>query len=385
MTNSFVIKLYKYIAKYNFNNIMMQAKGLETTSKAPFFVSDYKGSFNFSRLIEKKLILEIAKFLKVNFSKLSGYFTTGGTESNIYSLWLARNWAEKIAKPNEKSFWLIPDSSHYSIFKALNILGILDNHRHKIKKINLNFNLSINSSEIINLIKNIRVSGDSPIIIVLTAVTTEFGLIDPIGEVVFFIKKNKIKNVFIHLDACFSGLILPLFKKYKTLFSHPEISTISIDFHKTFGSPIGSGLVLINNNFHIFAKIKAAYLADSDFTLTGSRSGINVIQVWALFKTRVSTGEWKREVIKSIQLTDILYQNLLTIDYIDIVYKPEINFFIFKIKNINKNRSKKIKKILYEFSISPTIYKDEEIFKIIVNNYITKKTIIDLVKKLKKQ
>jgi len=382
-TDPFVAKIYKYIAKYNYNNIMMHVKGYASNKK--FKISDdYKGTFNFSRLIEKKLITEISKFLKIKFSKISGYFTTGGTEANIYSLWLARNWAESLSGV-EKIEWIVPKNSHYSIKKAINILNVSNNPKHKIHVVNTNNHYVTNAEDIKRIIKNKRAKNNDPIILVLTAITTEFGLLDPIEDTIKFIRNNNFANIFIHIDACFSGLILPLFKKYETIFSHPEISTISIDFHKTFGAPTGSGIILINNNYHIFSEIAAPYMATNDYTLVGSRSGSNVILTWVLFKLQLTRGFWKRRVRASIKLTNFLYERFKNINYINVIYPPFINYLIFKIDTDSTRHLKKIEDILYEYSITPTLYNDEKFYKVIINDYIKPKTLINLINKLKKE
>ncbi len=382
-TGSFVIKIYKCIAKYNYNNIMMHVKEYAPNNKFRMS-SDYKGTFNFSRLIEKKLIIETSKFLKLKFSKVSGYFTTGGTEANIYSLWLARNWAESLLNTQQVE-WVVPVSSHYSIKKAINILNIHNDPKHKVHIIGIDNNYIASGENIKRIIKSKRAENNDPIIIVLTAVTTEFGLLDPIEEIIKFIRNNKFVNIFIHIDACFSGLILPLFKKYENFFSYPEISTIAIDFHKTFGAPIGSGIVLVNDNYHVFSEIQASYLAANDCTLIGSRSGNNVILTWALFKFQLTNGLWKRRVRASIKLTHFLYEQFKKISYVTVIYPPFINYLIFKISGDNIKHLKKIEDVLYEYSISATLYNNEKFYKIIITDYIKPKTLVSLINKLKKE
>lgn len=387
----FSVNVYSLIGHYNFNNISMHLREFTAQKKA---VLSYAGSFNFSRNIERKLMVMMEKIIRLNFFKLSGYFTSGGTESNIYALWIARNWAVNIQNKikNTKVEWIIPKSSHYSIYKGLDILGVYGRKEHKISIINYDKNFITDVNEIQNKITNIRKKHKlQPIIIVLTVITTEFGLIDPVEIVIEFIRKNNFKNIFIHIDACYSGMILPFLPQYSDIFSFKEISTISVDFHKFYGGPIGSGVILINEGLERFSKIDAPYLKDkSDFTLSGSRTGLNVIQTWSLLQLDLDSEfkKYRKRIFKSIDLTEYLYSNLLNIDGIYVWYKPFINYIIFSTKYENSNNFESLLNLLYNYSITFTILSNEpktkykKIFKIIINDYIDKKTIDNLISDL---
>lgn len=377
-------KVYGLIRKYNYNNIMMHLSGyrLDNKNREPKIVPDYSGTFNFSRYIEKQLIVNIAKFLNLKFRLLSGYFTTGGTESNIYSLWLARNWSNSQIGEGDTVDWIIPESSHYSIAKALNLLGIIDNQKHEIKYVARHENYTIDTSDITRLLEDKRQTSEAPIVIVFTIVDTEFGLNDPMENVIEFIKRNKYKNIFIHVDACFSGMILPVVDEYQKIFAHDEISTIAIDFHKTFGAPTGSGMVLINDDYQKFSQIDASYLDHADLTLLGSRSGTNVIITWALFIRQIQSGIWRKRVESSTNKTSFLYERLKLISYIKVLHPPYINYLVFTLDIPDNKQLATVKLLFREYSITSSNYRGENIYKIITADYVTKKTLKKFIKQL---
>ncbi|MGV9001341.1 MAG: pyridoxal-dependent decarboxylase [Candidatus Saccharimonadaceae bacterium] len=383
-TPQLATKVYGLIRKYNYNNIMMHLSGyrLGNNQWDSGIVPDYSGTFNFSRYIEKQLIVNTAKFLNLKFRLLSGYFTAGGTESNIYSLWIARNWSISKRGNDDIIDWIIPESSHYSIAKSLNLLGIIDNKNHAVKYVTRRENYTIDTSDITKLLEDKRQKSEAPIIIVFTIVDTEFGLNDPMGEVIEFIKKKNYKNIFIHVDACFSGMILPVISEYRKIFAHKEISTIAVDFHKTFGAPTGSGIVLINDDYQKFAQIDASYLDHADLTLLGSRSGTNVIITWALFIRQIQSGVWAKGVENSIRKTSLLYEHLKLISYIKVLHPPFINYLVFKLNIPDNNRLAAVKLLLREYSVTSSSYRGEDIYKIIVTDYVTKKTLKKFIKKL---
>lgn len=382
--DKFSIKIYNKVGKYNYNNILMHLKGYKGHEKIE---PSYNGTFNFSRYVEKILIIDVAKLLKLKFAELSGYVTSGGTESNIYSMWVARNWAKDLLKSSEQISWIIPKSSHYSILKGINILG-LNSSDNAIFYIDYDKNFVTDKNNIINILdEHAKKSKDMPLVIVLTAVTTEFGLIDPIEEVVQCIRKNNLNNVYLHIDACFSGMVLPFIKNFEKQFSYKEISSISVDFHKTLGGPIGSGLVLLNAGLHRFAQIDAAYLdGGADNTLIGSRNGISAIQVWALFQ-KYGFNNLKTKIDKSISLTNYFYEQLISIKELKILYKPFINYLIFECNLESKSKQDKLTVLLGRYSISSTtvevkIGKPRNLYKMIMNHYISKKTLDLLIKEL---
>lgn len=378
--------VYRLVRKYNYNNIMMHLSDYAADSKKEevYAYPDYSGTFNFSRYIEKRLIIEVAKFLRLKFRLLSGYFTAGGTESNIYSLWVARNWAETLKNENDTVEWIIPESSHYSITKALNLLGITNSEGHTIRYVNRVDDYTLRAKDIINLIKTKRQKTNAPIILVMTVIDTEFGLNDPLDEVATFIKTNNYQNIFLHVDACFSGMVIPYLNKYKNMFTHEEISSIAVDFHKTFGAPTGSAMVLINDGYQKFSQIDASYLEHADFTLLGSRSGANVVITWAMFMRQVKSGVWSRRITNSIDKTHLLYDQMKPIPFIEVLYPPTINYLVFTININDHTKLTAVKHLLRKYSITPSNYKGKEIYKIIATDYISKGTMKKFIKQLRK-
>jgi glutamate/tyrosine decarboxylase-like PLP-dependent enzyme len=375
------VKVYSKIGNLNYNNILLHLKNYHKNDSLEITNS---GTFNFSRFAEKKVLIEIAEFLKLNFSSLSGYITAGGTESNIYAMWIARNWAKKIAKEKQtKINWIIPKVSHYSFPKALDLLGILDNAKNIIHSIDKDENKISKIAEIKETIEKILVNNPKqPIVIVLTAMTTEFGLLDPIKETLAFIKEKNIQNVYVHVDACYSGFILPFTNKYKNIFADSLISSLSIDFHKTFGGPIGSGAIFVNHNLYENAEIYSSYISgNSDYTLLGSRSGLSAIQIYELWKSKKVT--LKKEIEKANELTSYFFNEIKTIKEIKVLYKPFSNYLIFSTNIQNSPNYEKFVNLCNQYSVSFAIDDKKHFYKIIINHYVTKKTLSTFVKEIK--
>ena len=116
-----------------------------------------------------------------------GQMVSGGTEANITALWLSRN-------RTEKRELIIPESGHFSLFKAADLLGL----KPVLIPLDDTFRMDI------ELMKE-RISGDTAVIVGVAG-TTELGQVDPIWEIGEIAKDQKIP---FHVDAAFGGFVLP--------------------------------------------------------------------------------------------------------------------------------------------------------------------------------
>lgn len=360
-----------WFGKYNYNNILLHARGISSNENIK--ISDNGGTFNFTRYLEKKLLQKIVQIMKLPFSPFSGYITNGATEANIYAMWVAREWARvkaKELKSNNKIYWIIPDSAHYSIIKALHLLDIYNNFNNEIITIEIDSLGRANYEKITKHIKKIREYDSSPIILALTAMTTECGSIDPVIEVDDFINRSKFNNIFFHIDAAFSGLLLPFLEEYSNIFSRKSLSSISIDFHKTVGGPVGSGAIIFRSELEKYISTDVSYLGgNADQTLMGSRKGADVIAVHSILSIN-NFSDIRKEVFNMLEKTLFLAKEMSNISFIKLLYEPKFNYVVFYFLNIDKQKEWKVRKVLKSYSITSSIVKiankEQELFKIII-------------------
>lgn len=366
-----------WFGKYNYNNILLHSKDISANEEIT--ISE-KGTFNFTRYLEKRLLQKIVQILKLPFSSFSGYVTTGATEANIYSMWLAREWAK--SKKKSKTYWIVPENTHYSIAKSLNILGITQ----EIIAIETDTLGRANHEDIIDTIKRIRSNGDDPIILPLTVMTTECGAIDPVKEVDKFIIDSKIENIFFHVDAAFSGLLLPFLDEYKNIFSLQSLISISIDFSKTIGGPTASGAVIFRPGLEQYVITPAPYLSESiDQTLSGSRKGSDVIAMYSILSVN-NPSDIKKDIFNAAGKAKFLAEKLSKIEFIKLFYQPTLNYIVFSLVGIGKDKEEKIRKILKSYAISSSMVKIEneqmELFKIITRQDHSRKNIQKFIRDL---
>ena len=227
-----------------------------------------------------------------------GYVTTGGTEGNLYGLFLAR---EKF--PDSKVFF--SSGAHYSIGKICRILrmepvvvsetedGVMDYEdlRRKVDELE-----------------------ERRPIILASMGTTVKGAVDDVGKIYEALRRTKFeigrKDVYIHCDAALSGMILPFVEEAGIKegpippYRHTDgIDSISVSGHKMIGSPFPSGVVIACKEDVDHIKKDIPYIASHDCTITGSRNGHSVLVLWYLLNTR-SRGQHVERLKRCFAMAD---------------------------------------------------------------------------------
>ena len=217
---------------------------------------------------EKELIEFFGNLLKLEQDDLWGYVTNGGTEGNLFGLYLAREQF-----PDGVVFF--SDESHYSLKKIVKILGL------KCCVIPSQPNGEIDYSELDRAIKSLR---HYPVILSANLGTTMKGAIDDIKKLQWVLQKNHISRSYLHCDGALFGIMLPLMDgAFKVDFSC-GIDSIAISGHKFLGSPIPCGVVLTRKSKIQLIKNAVDYINSFDTTVSGSRDGFSVLILWQVIK-----------------------------------------------------------------------------------------------------
>jgi tyrosine decarboxylase/aspartate 1-decarboxylase len=287
----------------------------------------FQGTYN----MEQEIIKMLGSML--HCPTVNGYLTTGGTESNIQAIRSMRN-AHRVNNPNI----VVPESAHFSFDKIADILNI------EVKKAEIDNELKVCLDSFESLIDENTVG------LLGIAGSTEFGQIDPISGL------SKIaleKNLFLHIDAAFGGFVLPFLpEQHEFDFSLEGVSSIAIDPHKMGLSTIPSG-VLLFRNFEDLINLKAEtpYLTiDTQYTLTGTRSGAAVAATYAVMKHLGNEG-YRKVVSRCMDLTDYLVKSVKQIG-IDPVIKPVMNVIALDVPQPALLRSKLSKEYNWQVSIT---------------------------------
>jgi len=319
------------------------------------------GLFPGSRELELKYISFILGLLNAPESSGS-IISSGGTESNITAIWLAK-------KLSDKKEVIIPNSAHFSFEKIASLMDI------KLVTIPLNKGYTIDVPKVKK-----RISKNT-MAIVGVAGSTELGTIDPISELSDICLDE---NIFLHVDAAFGGYVIPFLRELN--YDVPDfdfkikgVSSISIDAHKMGCSAIPLGTLVVRDK-HWLDKIGVESHCVSSKTqsgILGTRSGGPVAAAYAVSKYLGITG-YKKIVKQCMDNTYYLEGKLLEIG-LKPVLKPTINVIGIKLKKPDIVANK-----LSDYGWKVNIMDRISSIRIVVMPHVKRKTIDNFIPVLKK-
>lgn len=246
--------------------------------------------------IENKVLSFFADLLSTDMKEVWGYVTNGGTEGNLYGLYLAReSFSNAIVYYSE--------ATHYSVKKNLHLLN-MDNI---VVRSQPNGEMDYDDLESLLIMNRSR-----PAIFFLNIGTTMKEAIDDLDRVKLLIRKYCIKDYYIHCDAAFLGCIAPFLEPKPKFDFAEDVDSISISGHKFIGGPIPCGVVLTKRKHRNRIVNSVSYVGTLDTTITGSRNGLTPLFLWSFIKKQGKKGLAKR-VNESLELASYTEEKLKNI------------------------------------------------------------------------
>ena len=203
----------------------------------------------------------------------SGVFTSGGTQSNLMGVLLARDWAIASHWKNEDgSEWSVQrdgipadamkkvkvicsENAHFSVQKNMAMMGM---GFQSVVTVPSNANAQMDVVALEQTLAQLKTEGKIAACIVATAGTTDAGAIDDLKAIR---KLADEYQAWLHVDAAWGGALL-LSKDYRHFLDGIELTdSITLDFHKHFFQTISCGAFLLKDpaNYR-FIDYKADYL-----------------------------------------------------------------------------------------------------------------------------
>ncbi|MFJ5710166.1 MULTISPECIES: aspartate aminotransferase family protein [unclassified Streptomyces] len=189
-------------------------------------------------LIERKLIDWTAA--RIGLGPLAdGVFTSGGTQSNLQALLLAREEAGTADLSKLRIF--SSECSHFSVQKSATLLGL---GHDAVISIPVDKNKRMQSVVLAAELETCRAEGLVPMAIVATAGTTDFGSIDPLPEIAALAEEY---GAWMHVDAAYGCGLLASLKRRHLLDGIERADSVTVDYHKSFFQPVSSSAVLVRD------------------------------------------------------------------------------------------------------------------------------------------
>ena len=213
---------------------------------------------------EREVVRTIAGLMRLPPDEAWGYVTTGGTEGNMYGIYVGRELMR-----NPVAYF--SQDTHYSVIKILHILNIRNIMIRSLDNGEIDYD---------DLKESIRINRDSPPLIIANIGTTMKGAVDDLDRIRGILEELAVPRSYIHADAALSGMILPFVDDPQPFGFDSGIDSVAVSGHKMFGSPIPCGVVVTRreNTAQIGRAIE--YVGALDTTLLGSRSAISPMIIW---------------------------------------------------------------------------------------------------------
>ena len=237
--------------------------------------------------IEREVVARFAGLMRLPEEQTWGYVTSGGTEGNMYGLYMGR-----ALFPNGMVYF--SQDTHYSVLKILSAL----NMRNIMVKSREDGEIDYD-----DLHETIRIHRDVPVIIMANIGSTMKGAVDDLARVRAILDDLAVTNSYIHADAALSGMILPFVDDPQPYGFDAGVDSAAISGHKLIGSPLPCGVVLTKRDYVARVARSIEYVGVLDTTLAGSRNALTPLILWYAFERRGTEG-FRRVVAEMLAVAE---------------------------------------------------------------------------------
>ncbi|MGN7250936.1 pyridoxal phosphate-dependent decarboxylase family protein [Arthrobacter sp. SAFR-014] len=201
-------------------------------------------------MIERRLIDWSAERLGLG-NEADGVFTSGGSQSNLQALLIARNHAvarlrqdpanEGLRLPLllEKLRIFTSVDSHFSIQKSASMLGL---GFDAVVSVACTADHRMDPATLASALATAHDDGLVPMAVVGTAGTTDFGAVDPLTDLAALAGAY---GAWFHVDAAYGGGLMVSNRHRHLLDGIRLADSVTVDFHKTFFQPVSSSALLV--------------------------------------------------------------------------------------------------------------------------------------------
>lgn len=304
-------------------------EALVKAAQAEFTIANGLNPMAFPSLVKmENEVVSMVVSLSGGDDQVAGSVTSGGTESILMAMKAARDWGRVTRPEVEQPEMVIPVTAHPAWNKAAHFLGL------KVITVPVGKDFRADITAMKNAIS------DNTIILGGTAVTYPHGVVDPIHKLGELAQAH---HLWLHVDACLGGLILPFIKKAgydipSYGFDVPGVSSLSADIHKYAYTPKGISIVMYRDaslrqyQFFVYTDWPGGVYATP--ALSGGRSGGVIAAAWAVFHYLGEQG-FVRLARQAKQAAEKLMAGIGAIPELTILGDPEATVFAIGSDQIN--------------------------------------------------
>lgn len=267
------------------------------------FVDWARDMFPGTYQLEKEAVRMIGSLLGA--TDPAGFITTGGTESNMSAVRLARDLARK-SDPEI----VMPETAHFSFRLAAELFGV------RIRYLSVNDELRPDLTGAEALI------GRNTVALICSAPEGHLGMLDPVEE---FSQLAERTGVYLHVDAAFGGFILPFMRDlgYEIPpfdFRLPGVRSMMTDGHKLGLLPVATGFFIVRDRADLQALPTEETLIH---TLSSTKPGGSAAAAWAVI-THLGREGYRRYVRDVLDVVRIVSEGVERIEGLHLIVPPLI-------------------------------------------------------------
>ncbi|MFB9445136.1 pyridoxal phosphate-dependent decarboxylase family protein [Dactylosporangium vinaceum] len=196
-------------------------------------------------LIERRLVDWTAA--RIGFGPAAdGVFTSGGSQSNLHALLLAREEAlAAVALPRAEVLprlrILASAAGHFSVQKSAKLLGL---DPDAVVTVGVDADRRMRPGALHRELVRCRERGQIVMAVVATAGTTDFGSIDPLPAIA---EQCAAAGAWLHVDAAYGcGLLVSPTRRH-LLAGIERADSVTVDYHKSFFQPVSSSALVVRD------------------------------------------------------------------------------------------------------------------------------------------
>ena len=192
-------------------------------------------------LMERRLVAWTAG--RLGFVAGGGVFTSGGTQSNLHALLVAREHA-LVSRPGAALADLVvlaTASSHFSVQRSARLLGLAPD---AVRLVPVDERGRLRPDALAIALRRIEREGRHAMAVVATAGTTDRGCVDPLAAIADVCDAQ---DVWLHVDAAYGcGLLVSRTRRH-LLDGVERARSVTVDFHKAFFQPVSSSALVVRH------------------------------------------------------------------------------------------------------------------------------------------
>ena len=295
-------------------------------------------------LIEQKLTDWTAGRIGLG-AEADGVFTSGGTQSNLMALLLARDeLCARLWQHDTRQSGLPPQAgtlrifcsevSHFSIQKAAALMGL---GYDAVVPVACDEYYRMDAAALEAELADTRSRGMTPMAVVATAGTTDFGSIDPLQPITRLCREQ---SLWCHVDAAY-GCGLLASRRYRHLLEGIErADSVTVDYHKAFFQPVSCSACLVRERHHLgYLTWHADYLNPLEQEASGTPNLVDkslqttrrfdALKLWLSLRTLGADGIGEA-FDQTLHLARQVYLLLLSDDEIEVIHQPRLGTLVFR-------------------------------------------------------